>query len=45
MYANTGLHTCCAHSQFCAHELPVRACMYADHLCHQVHDYVLYVNI
>ena len=45
MYANTGLCTHHAHSQFRAHELPVRARVYTDHVCHRVCDYVLYVNI
>ena len=39
----------CVHNhariQFCARELPVREHVYADHVCHRVHDYVLYVNI
>ena len=45
MYANTGLHTCHAHSQFRAHELPVHAHMYADRVRHHVRDYVLCINI
>ena len=45
MYANTGLHTRCACSQFCARELPVCARVEADRVCHRVRDYVLYVNI
>ena len=45
MYANTGLRTHRARSQFRAHELPVRARLYADHVHHRVCDYVLYVNI
>ena len=45
VYANTGLVTRCARSQFCARELPVCARMYTDHVCHHVCDYVLYVNI
>ena len=44
MYANTGLHTCRACSQFRAHELPVHARMYADRVRHRVYNYVLYVN-
>ena len=44
MYANTGLRTCHACSQFRAHELPVHACMYADCVRHRVYNYVLYVN-
>ena len=44
-YANTGLCTCCARSQFRACELPVHAPMYADPACHCVCDYVFYVNI
>ena len=43
--ANTGLHTRRARSQFRAHELSVRARVYADHVRHRVRDYVLYVNI
>ena len=45
MYANTGLYTRCRRSQFRARELPVRARVYADRVCHRVRDYVLYVNI
>ena len=45
VYANTGLHTCCACSQFRARELPVCACVEADCVCHRVRDYVLYINI
>ena len=45
MYANTGLCTRRACSQFCQHELPVQASMYADRACHGVCDYVLYINI
>ena len=45
MYTNTGLHTRQACSQFCARELPVRARMYADRVCHRVRHYVLYINI
>ena len=45
MYANTGLCTRPACSQFCARELAVCAHMYVDHVHHCVRDYVLYVNI
>ena len=45
MYANTDLHTHCACSQFHAHELPVRAHVYADRVCHRVRDYVLHINV
>ena len=45
MYANIGLHTRCACSQFYPHELPVHAHVYADHVRHRVCDYVLDVNI
>ena len=45
MYANTGLCTRRACSQFRARELPVRARVYADCAPHRVCDYVLYVNI
>ena len=45
MYANTGLRTRRARSQFRARELPVRARVYADRVRHRVRDYVLYVNI
>ena len=41
MYANIGLRTRRARSQFCARELPVCVRVYAD----RVQDYVLYVNI
>ena len=44
-YANTGLRTHGAHSQFRARELPVRARVYVDCVRHRVRDYVLYVNI
>ena len=39
MYANTGLQTHCAHSQFHALELPVCARLYADCVYHCVHMY------
>ena len=45
MYANAGLCTRRACSQFCVRELPVRARLYADRVCHRICDYVLYVNI
>ena len=45
MYANTGLHTRPARSQFRSRELPMRARVYADRVCHRVHNYVLYVNV
>ena len=45
MYANTGLRTRRARSQFRACELPVHARVYADCVRHRVRDYVLYVNI
>ena len=45
MYANTGLRTRCARSQFVVCELPVHACVYAVRVRHHVSDYVLYVNI
>ena len=45
MYANTGLRTRRARSQFRARELPVRARVYADRVRHRVRDYVLYVKI
>ena len=45
MYANTGLRTRPARSQFRSCELPVRARVYADRVRHHVHNYVLYVNI
>ena len=44
-YANTGLVTRFARSQFCARELPVCAHVYTDRVYHHVRDYVLYVNI
>ena len=45
MYTNTGLRMRCAHSQFCARELPVRKHVYTDRVRHPVCDYVLYVNV
>ena len=45
VYANAGLGIHRACSQFRAHELPRRACMYADCVRHRVCDYVLYINI
>ena len=45
VYANTGLRTRRARSQFRARELPVRTRVYADRVRHRVRDYVLYVNI
>ena len=45
MYANTGLHTHRACSQFCAREVPVRARVYPDRVRHPVRDCVLFVNI
>ena len=45
MYANTGLRTRRARSQFRARELPVRARVYADRVRHRERDYVLFVNI
>ena len=45
MYANAGLRTSRARSQFCARELPVSARVYADCVRHRVRGYVLYVNI
>ena len=45
MYANTGLRSRRARSQFCVRKFPVRARVYADRLRQCVPDYVLYVNI
>ena len=45
MYANTGLRTRRARSQFRARELPVHARVNADRARHRVPDYVFYVNI
>ena len=45
VYANTGLRTRRARSQFRPRELPVRARVYANHVRHRVRDHVLYVNI
>ena len=45
VYANTGLRTSRARSQFRARELPVHARVYTDRVRHHVRDYVLYVNI
>ena len=45
VYANTGLRTRRARSQFRARELPVRARVYADRVRQRVRDCVLYVNI
>ena len=41
VFANTGLVTRFACSQFCARELPVCARVYTDRVYHHVHDYVL----
>ena len=45
MYANTGLRTRRARSQFRARKLPVRARVYTDRVRDRVREYVLYVNI
>ena len=45
MYANTGLRTRRARSQFRARELPVRTRVYADRVRQRVRDYVIYANI
>ena len=44
VYADTGLCTRHARSQFRARELRVRARVYADRVHRRVRDYVLYVN-
>ena len=40
VYANTGLLTRRARSQFRARELPVRTRVYADRVRHRVRDYI-----
>ena len=45
VYANTGLRTRRARSQFRARELPVRERVYADRVRYRVRYYLLYVNI